>query len=136
MLQLPAVDEAGLIAMPADELVERRLLEVEFGKASDELRQLAREGNGAMTRRKLQQMEEQFGHHPWLKAKMVQMRRLAEEDMDMMIKEVSYSSMRMSKSLASRSEVIFCMDETESNMPAFLRKKETEGRGRRTPKES
>jgi Ca-activated chloride channel family protein len=136
MLQLPAVDEVGLIAMPADELVERRLLEVEFGKASDELRQLAREGNGALTRRKLQQMEEQFGHHPWLKAKMVQMRRLAEEDMDMMIKEVSYSSMRMSKSLASRSEVMFCMDETESNMPAFLRKKETEGRGRRAPKES
>jgi hypothetical protein len=56
--------------------------------------------------------------------------------MDMMIKEVSYSAMRMSKSLASRSEVMFCMDETESNMPAFLRKKETEGRGRRAPKES
>jgi chromatin segregation and condensation protein Rec8/ScpA/Scc1 (kleisin family) len=136
MLQLPAVDEASLIAMPADELVERRLLEVEFGKASDELRQLAREGKGAMTRRKLQQMEEQFGHHPWLKAKMVQMRRLAEEDMDMMIKEVSYSSMRMSKSLASRSEVMFSVDETESAMPAFLRKKESEGRGRRVPKES
>ena len=136
MLQLPAIDEAILIAMPADELVERRLLEVEFGKASDELRQLAREGNGAMTRRKLQQMEEQFGHHPWLKAKMVQMRRLAEEDMDMMIKEVSYSSMRMSKSLASRSEVMFSVDETESAMPAFLRKKESEGRGRRAPNES
>ena len=136
MLQLPAADEASLIAMPADELVERRLLEVEFGKASDELRQLAREGNGAMTRRKLQQMEEQFGHHPWLKAKMVQMRRLAEEDMDMMIKEVSYSSMRMSKSLASRSEVMFSVDETESAMPAFLRKKESEGRGRRAPNES
>jgi hypothetical protein len=28
------------------------------------------------------------------------------------------------------------MDETESNMPSFLRKKETEGRGRRTPKQS
>ena len=81
-------------------------------------------------------MEEQFGHHPWLKAKMVQMRRLAEEDMDMMIKEVSYSSMRMSKSLASRSEVMFSVDETESEMPAFLRKKESEGRGRRAPKES
>ncbi len=136
MLQLPPADEVSLIARPADELVERRLLEVEFGKASDELRQLAREGNDAMTRRKLQQMEEQFGHHPWLKAKMVQMRRLAEEDMDMMIKEVSYSSMRMSKSLASRSEVMFSVDETESAMPAFLRKKESEGRGRRAPNES
>jgi hypothetical protein len=81
-------------------------------------------------------MEQRFGHHPWLKAKMAQMHRLAEEDMDMMIKEVSYSSMRMSKSLASRSEAMFSVDETESEMPAFLRKKESEGRGRRDPKHS
>jgi len=81
-------------------------------------------------------MDERFGHHPWLKAKMEQMRRLAEEDMMMMVKEASFSAMRMSKSLASKSEVMFCMDETESNMPSFLRKKETEGRGRRTPRQS
>lgn len=136
MLQLPSVEQTAFTDMPADDLVERRLLEVEFGKASDELRVLARQGNTAATRRKLDQMEERFGHHPWLKAKMAQMHRLAEEDMDMMIKEVSYSSMRMSKSLASRSEVMFSEDETESNMPSFLRKKETEGRGRRTPGQS
>jgi hypothetical protein len=133
MLQLPAVEQTAFAAMPAEELVERRLLEVEFGKASNELRVLARQGNRAATRRKLEQMEQRFGHHPWLKAKMAQMHRLAEEDMDMMIKEVSYSSMRMSKSLASRSEAMFSVDETESEMPAFLRKKESEGRGRRDP---
>jgi len=136
MLQLPAVEQTALTGIPADELVERRLLEVEFGKASNELRQLARQGNTAATRRKLQQMEEQFGHHPWLKAKMVQMRRLAEEDMVMMVKEASFSAMRMSKSLASKNELLYRVDETESEMPAFLRKKETEGRGRRTPKQS
>jgi Ca-activated chloride channel family protein len=136
MLQLPAVEQTAFTDMPADELVERRLLEVEFGKASDELRVLARQGNTAATRRKLEQMEQRFGRHPWLKAKMTQMHRLAEEDMDMMIKEVSYSSMRMSRRLASRSEVMFSADETESEMPAFLRKKESEGRGRRDPKQS
>ena len=136
MLQLPAVEQTAFSGMAAEELVERRLLEVEFGKASNELRQLARQGNTAATRRKLQQMEEQFGHHPWLKAKMVQMRRLAEEDMVMMVKEASFSAMRMSKSLASKSELLYRVDETESEMPAFLRKKESEGRGRRTPKQS
>ena len=136
MLQLPAVEQTAFAGMPTEELVERRLLEVEFGKASDELRVLARQGNRAATRRKLEQMEQRFGHHPWLKAKMSQMHRLTEEDMDMMIKEVSYSSMRMSRSLASRSEVMFSVDETESEMPAFLRKKESEGRGRRDPKQS
>ena len=136
MLQLPAVEQTAFLAMQADDLVERRLLEAEFGKASDELRRLARRGNRLDTMRKLAEMDERFGHHPWLKAKMEQMRRLAEEDMMMMVKEASFSAMRMSKSLASKSEVMFCMDETESNMPSFLRKKETEGRGRRTPKQS
>ena len=136
MLQLTAAESAELFSMPVDDLAERRLLEVEFGKASDDLRHLAREGENSATRRALEKMEERFGHHPWLKAKMEQMRRLAEEDMQMMLKEVSYSAMRMSKSLASRSEVMFSLDETESNMPAFLRKKESEGRGRRTPRQS
>ena len=136
MLQLPAVEQSSFLAMQADDLVERRLLEAEFGKASDELRQLARRGNRLDTMRKLAEMDERFGQHPWLKVKMEQMRRLAEEDMMMMIKEASFSAMRMSKSLASKSEVMFCMDETESNMPSFLRKKETEGRGRRTPRQS
>ena len=136
MLQLPAVEQTAFTTMPSDELVERRLLEAEFGKASNELRHLAREGNRPDTMRKLAEMEERFGHHPWLKAKMEQMRRLAEEDMVMMVKEASFSAMRMSKSLASKSEILYRVDETESEMPAFLRKKETEGRGRRTPKQS
>jgi Ca-activated chloride channel homolog len=136
MLQLPAVEQTAFLDLLTDELVERRLLEAEFGKASDELRHLARRGNRLDTMRKLAEMDERFGHHPWLKAKMEQMRRLAEEDMMMMVKEASFSAMRMSKSLASKSEVMFCMDETESNMPSFLRKKETEGRGRRTPRQS
>jgi Ca-activated chloride channel homolog len=136
MLQLPAVEQTAFLAMQADDLVERRLLEAEFGKASDELRHLARRGNRLDTMRKLAEMDERFGQHPWLKVKMEQMRRLAEEDMMMMIKEASFSAVRMSKSLASKSEVMFSMDETESNMPSFLRKKETEGRGRRTPKQN
>ena len=136
MLQLPAVEQTSFIAMQADDLVERRLLEAEFGKASDELRHLARRGNRLDTMRKLAEMDERFGHHPWLKAKMEQMRRLAEEDMMMMVKEASFSAMRMSKSLASKSELLYRVDETESEMPAFLRKKESEGRGRRTPNQS
>ena len=74
------------------------------------------------------------GAGSWLHAKLAQMRRLAEEDMVMMTKEVSYSAMRMSRSLASKQEVMYCLDETESAVPAFLRRKETEGRGRRTPR--
>ncbi|NBO41745.1 MAG: VWA domain-containing protein [Betaproteobacteria bacterium] len=136
MLQLPAVEQTAFLALLADELVERRLLEAEFGKASDELRHLARRGNRLDTMRKLTEMNERFGHHPWLRAKMEQMRQLAQEDMMMMAKEAGYASVRMYSRLSPNFESSFIKDETESDMPAFLRKKESEGRGRRTPKQN
>jgi hypothetical protein len=136
MLQLPAVEQTAFLDMLADELVERRLLEAEFGKASDELRHLARRGNRLDTMRKLAEMDERFSHHPWLKAKLEQMSQLAQEDMMMMAKEAGYASVRMYSRLSPNFESSFIKDETESDMPAFLRKKESEGRGRRTHRQS
>ena len=134
MLQLPVVDDSAFAAMPEDELAHRRLLELAFGKASQELRSLARNGNQAAAKRLMAQMQERFGGHAWLKAKMDQLHRLAEEDMEMMIKEVSFSAYRMSNRLVSKQEVLYMSDETESDIPSFLRKKESEGRGRRAQK--
>lgn len=134
MLQLPVVDDSAFTAMPEDELAHRRLLELAFGKASQELRSLARNGNQAAAKRLMAQMQERFGSHAWLKAKMDQLHRLAEEDMEMMIKEVSFSAYRMSNRLVSKQEVLYMSDETESDIPSFLRKKESEGRGRRAQK--
>ena len=131
MLQLPVVDLAIFNALPTDELVERRALELEFGKAAQELRNLAKRGDRQATMQMLEQMDARFGDHPWLKAKMAQLHRLSEQDMEMMMKEASFSSMRMSRRLASKSEMMYSMDESESDMPAFLRKKESEGHGRR-----
>jgi len=134
MLQLPVVEASAFARMPEDELAQRRLLELAFGKASQELRNLAKAGDAAAAKRLMAQMEERFGGHAWLKAKLEQLHRLAEEDMEMMIKEVSFSAQRMSNRLASKQEMSYMADETESNMPSFLRKKESEGRGRRTQK--
>ena len=48
-----------------------------------------------------------------------------------MAKEVHYSSERMSRRLAALQESRYEADETQSQeMPAFLRKKLSEGRGR------
>jgi Ca-activated chloride channel family protein len=134
MLQLPVVEASAFARMPEDELAQRRLLELEFGKASQELRTLAKAGDAAAAKRLMAQMEERFGGHAWLKAKLEQLHRLAEEDMEMMIKEVSFSAQRMSNRLASKQEMSYMADETESIMPSFLRKKESEGRGRRNQK--
>lgn len=131
VLQLPVIALLDQLKLPADEMVQRRLLEVEFGNAANELRQLAKKGNRKATQRKLNEMEKRFGEHAWLKAKMEQLHRLAEEDMEMMMKEATFSSMKMSRRLASRSESLYMGDETELMMPAFLRKKESEGKGRK-----
>ena len=131
VLQLPVIDALEHQRLQDDEMVKRRLLEVEFGVAAHELRQLAKKGNRRATLKKLEAMELRFGEHAWLKAKMTQLHRLAEVDMDMMMKEASFSSMKMSSRLASKSESLYMGDETESFMPAFLRKKESEGRGRK-----
>ena len=134
MLQLPVVEASAFARLPEDELAQRRLLELEFGKASQALRTLAKEGAAAAAKRLMAQMEERFGGHAWLSAKMEELRRLAEDDMEMMIKEVGFTAYRMSNRLVSKQEMNYMADETESNMPSFLRKKESEGRGRRNQK--
>jgi hypothetical protein len=81
----------------------------------------------------LKEFEEEFSHNSWLMAKIGQLQRLVEMDMEMVSKEVMYSSSRMSRRLASKNEMAFFVDETNTDIPAFLRKKESEGRGRTRP---
>lgn len=79
-------------------------------------------------------LEKRFGHHPWLSAKIKQLRQLADEDSEMMAKEVRYSMMRMSRRLVSKEEMAYEGDEThvsESVMPSFMRKKVSEGKGKK-----
>jgi hypothetical protein len=130
VLQLRALDPAAYENLPVDEMVQRRLDELRFAQSSARLRELAKAGDVSAARKLLNTLEDEFGSNEWLKAKIAQLRRMTEEDMEMMSKEVQYSAYRMSSRLASKSEVAFCMDETNSDMPSFLRKKESEGRGR------
>jgi len=133
MLQLPAMSEHAMAAMSADETVDRRLLELAFAKASQALRRIAKQGDRAATERALADMDARFGAHPWLNAKLVQLRRLAADDLEMMMKEVVFASAKMSRRLVAKEEMAFCADETNSPMPSFLRKKTSEGRGRNKP---
>ena len=131
MLSLPVLDQAAYEASPADESVERRLLEVDFAKSSLELSRLVNAGNVTAARTLVKDLEKRFGQHPWLQAKLTRLRELADRDPEMMSKEARFSSRKMSKRLVANSEVTFSADETNSDMPAFLRKKSEEGRGRR-----
>jgi Ca-activated chloride channel family protein len=130
LFQLQSLDEDRFAQLPVDELVQRRLNELRFAKASSRLRDFAQAGLIDEARELLDELEREFGNNPWLSAKIEQLRRLTEDDLSMMMKEVSYTAFRMSRRLTSKSEMLFGKDETDSQIPAFLRKKVEEGRGR------
>jgi Ca-activated chloride channel family protein len=134
VLQLPVLDAASVQALPRNETAYTRLEELAFAKASEHLRQLAKDGDRQATQQALDVLQNRFGHHPWLSAKIEQLRQLADEDSEMMAKEVRYSMMRMSRRLVSKEEMAYDGDEThisESIMPSFLRKKVSEGKGKK-----
>jgi Ca-activated chloride channel homolog len=134
VLQLPVLDAAALQALPRNETAYTRLEELAFAKASEQLRQLAKDGDQHATKRALDVLEKRFGHHPWLNAKIEQLRQLADEDSQMLSKEVHYSMVRMSRRLVSKKETAYAGDETDINesvMPSFLRKKVSEGIGKK-----
>lgn len=131
MLRLPVVAPADYAALPADDAVQNRLQEVEFAQASQALRELVQRGDIRAARAMMSELEKRFAQHPWLHDKLQRLRTLAEQDPEMMSKEVRFSAMRMSSRLSPKSEIQYSKDETESEIPAFLRKKVEEGKGRK-----
>ena len=66
----------------------------------------------------------------------MRLRELADRDPEMMSKEARFSSRKMSKRLVGFDDMPFGGDETNLAMPAFLRKKSEEGKGRTGPRDS
>jgi Ca-activated chloride channel family protein len=135
MLSLPVVDEAEFAAVQADVAVQDRLQELEFAQASQALRTLVQRGDRSAALAILKDLEQRFGQHPWLKGKLARLRELAGRDLEMLSKEVRFSAMRMSSRLSAKAEARFSVDETDGEIPAFLRKKMEEGKGRKRKEE-
>jgi len=131
MLSLPVVAAPAYAALAMDEAVERRLQELEFALASETLRQLVQRGDTRAAQTMLAALDKRFAQNPWLRDKLVRLRTLANEDTQMMSKEIRFSAMRMSNRLTQKSEVAYSCDETNMPIPSFLRKKVEEGKGRR-----
>ena len=131
MLRLPVVDEAVFAAAEVDVAVQDRVQELEFAQASQALRTLIQRGDRGAARAILKDLEQRFGQHPWLKGKLARLRELADRDPEMLSKEVRFSAMRMSSRLSAKAEARFSGDQTDAEIPAFLRKKMEEGRGRK-----
>lgn len=132
MLSLLAVDQTAHDALPVDDVVARRMQEVDFAKASLEISRLVKEGDVKSARKLVRELEKRFGGNAWLKVKLERLRELADRDPEMMRKEASFGAQRLYSRLSALSDIRFGVDETDLEMPAFLRRKAEEGKGRRS----
>jgi len=133
VLALPGLDAKTLEALPQDELVAQRLLEVQFGEIGAQVRERLREADQKGAEKLLARMEAGAIGHPWLEEKVLRLRDLARRDAVMAQKELHYSRYRMASRLSSDEVVARYADETAaSERPAFLRRKSSEGKGRKS----
>ena len=130
-LSLPVLTQQAIDALPAETAIEQRLLEAEFAQATQASLDLVKRGEIEAALALLTSLEARFAHHPWLRDKLISLRELTISDRDMMMKEVQFSSVKMSRRLVAKEDIQYSKSETESLMPAFLRRKVEEGKGRK-----
>ncbi len=132
VLALPSLDAHALDALPHDDLVAKRLLEIEFGESAARARALIEEGKTSEAQAWLARLAPKVAGHPWLAEKLKSLQALAAQDATMAVKEIHYNQRRLSTRLAAVQEAQYSGDETNAqDIPAFLRRKESEGTGRR-----
>jgi Ca-activated chloride channel family protein len=125
---MSVVPASTYAALPRDELVARRLLELEAAEIQSQARDAASRGDWAQVERLIDDLEELAVDHPWIGASLRHLRWLLEHrDRELMSKELHYKSMSMNSRLSSLDESIFDAS-MEATTPSYLRRKESQGR--------
>jgi len=125
---LPIVAHAAYESELAHELVERRINELTAAKLQLQIRDAALRGDWLEVEQLLNRLETIGRHEPWVAASIAFTRQLmSERDERRMSKEMLYKSRKMNNRLSSTDEMMFSM-QNDVEVPAFLRRKSTEGR--------
>jgi Ca-activated chloride channel family protein len=125
---LPEVDWSDYELQPSHELVQRRINELAAAQLQLRIREAALQGEWHIVEHLLTQLELLGRHEPWVAASIAFARQLMRErDETRMSKEMLYKSNKMQRRLSSMDEGTFSMED-DGGMPAFLRRKATEGR--------
>ncbi len=128
-LSLPVVAKEAWKALQEDELVARRSVEVEAGKALTRLRSLAFEGNWLEVDRLVMEAKATFKGNAWVDGILNSMMDVAaSRSRERTMKEALYSSSKLSSRLAAKHEAEFGGEGNEG--PAYLRRKSTQGKSR------
>jgi len=127
---LPLVSADAWSAMPADELVCRRVAEVRVANLQNRAREAVGRQDWDEAERLLKKVEVLATDQPWLQETLAQMRRLASQrDHVRMSKELAYASFSMTRRLTEIDEGGAYQSDTESAKRVYLRRKELQGRG-------
>ena len=131
LLSLPALGPAALAAVAEDELVVRRLSELDAAQLLVEARAAAGAGDWNAVDRLLAQAESRFANNPWVAGVIEAIRKLAaRRSREEFMKEAMYSSSNMMRRLAQSGEG---MGLAESDKAAYLRRKMAQGKSQFTP---
>ena len=130
---LPVKCAADRDGLPADELVARRVLELDAADALEAVRTAIEADNWVPAQQLTEAAQARFAQHEWATAILVTMRRLIEvRDKRLSSKETLYARRSLNIRLSTRDEGNFSLDE-EAAVPAFLRRKSEQGKGRSSP---
>ena len=126
--QLPVVFPAQYEAELNHELVERRMNEIAASQIQLQIREAALQGDWTRVEQLFSQLEALGRNEPWVAASIAFTRQLIRDrDERRMSKEMLYKSRKMEQRLSSSDEVMFSL-RNDIELPAFLRRKSTEGR--------
>ncbi|HEX6138013.1 MAG TPA: VWA domain-containing protein [Casimicrobiaceae bacterium] len=127
---LPVVGRAQWETMPADARVAQRALELDAADALTGVRAAIDADDWKRAKRLVDAAAARFAQHAWAAAILATMHRLiGERDKRLAAKEAAFSARRMQSRLASPAEAHFAIAD-ELNVPAFLRRKSEQGKGR------
>jgi Ca-activated chloride channel family protein len=128
--QLPVVSERAWREMPTDERVAGRFNEIEAADLQRLAREAVRERDWRAVERMLDELRDRARDNPWLQATVgVLANLLANRDHERMEKELMFSSNRIKSRLSEVDEGQFQSMQEEDTKPAWLRRKENQGRG-------
>jgi len=126
--KLPVVLPAQYEAELNHELVERRMNEIAASQIQLQIREAALQGDWPQVEQLFALLETLGRNEPWVAASIAFTRQLIRDrDERRMSKEMLYKSRKMSQRLSSSDEAMFS-HQNDIELPAFLRRKSTEGR--------
>ncbi len=130
-LSLPVLAPLAFEALPSDERVSRRLIELAAAQALLKVREAADRFDWPTVDRLLDDARRQFAGHDWVASVLQAMQALgAQRSRERMLKESVYSVGKMHQRLTVADEATTVSDLAgEAAVPAYLRRKAAQGKG-------